>query len=514
MTQPNNRGTKDKIKTIEELAEIAASLKAKSKKIVQCHGVFDLLHIGHIRHLEQAGSLGDILVVTVTPDRYVNKGPHRPAFSEALRAADIAALGCVDYVAINKWPTAVDTIKLLKPDIYAKGIEYRDAHKDYTGKIIDEEAAIKSVGGEIAFTDDITFSSSGLINKYMSAFPEEVSEYLSDFSKRYSTDEVLGYLENARPLKALVVGETIIDDYQYCEQIGKSAKEPVLAVRYLSNEKFAGGILAVGNHVASFCDSVGLLTFLGKEEPQEEFIRQHVKGNVDKMFLYKKDSPTIVKRRLIESYLLTKLIEVYVMNDEELDEAENKEFCARLQEILPRYDIVIVTDYGHGIMSREAIDILCRQARFLAVNTQANAGNRGFNTISKYPRADFFCVAEHEMRLDARERRADLRELVFNAAQKTEFKQFVVTRGKYGCLCYREGEGFSEVPAFASKVVDRIGLGDAFLSITSLVVAQNAPMEIVGFIGNVVGAEAAAVVGNRTSIERAALFKHIVSLMK
>ena len=514
MTKSSGKKARDKVKSIEELAEILASLRANNKKAIQCHGVFDLLHVGHIRHFEQAKRLGDILVVTVTPDRYVNKGPHRPAFTEDLRAEAIAALDCVDYVAINKWPTAVETIKLLKPDIYAKGADYKDAEKDYTGKIVDEEAAVKSVGGEIAFTDDITFSSSSLINRYLSVFPEEVSQYLAGFSERYSPDDVLQYLENARPLKVLVVGEAIIDEYQYCESIGKSAKEPVLATRYLSTEKFAGGTLAVSNHVANFCDNVGLLTLLGTEDSQEDFVRRYVKSNVEKIFLYKQNSPTIVKRRFIESYLLTKLFEVYVMNDEELDKAEGQALCTKLRDILPQYDIVIVVDYGHGMLSREAIDILCCQAPFLAVNTQANAGNRGFNTISKYPRADYVCIAEHEIRLDTRSQQADLRDIILKVSQKLECGRIVVTRGKYGCLGYNKDEGFFEVPAFAQQIVDRVGIGDAFLSVTSLCVAQKAPMEIVAFIGNVVGAEAVATVGNRTPIERSYLLKHIVSLLK
>jgi len=504
----------DKIKGIEELAEILVSLRANKKKVVHCHGIFDLQHIGHIRHFQQAKKLGDILVVTVTQDKYVNKGPHRPAFTEDLRAESIAALDCVDYVAINKWPTAVETIKLLKPDIYAKGTDYKDAQKDYTGKITDEEAAIKSVGGKIAFTDDITFSSSSLINRYLSVFPEEVSEYLASFSERHSPDEVLQYLENARPLKVLVVGETIIDEYQYCESIGKSAKEPVLATRYLSTEKFAGGILAVSNHVANFCDNVGLLTFLGTEEAQEDFVRQHVKSNVEKMFLYKENSPTIVKRRFIESYLLTKFFEVYVMNDEELREAESQALCTKLRDIVPRYDVVIVADYGHGMLSKDAIDVLCSQAPFLAVNTQANAGNRGFNTISKYPRADYVCIAEHEIRLEFRNQRGDLRDMILDVSQKLGCRQMVVTRGSHGCLAYSKDEGFFEVPAFAHQIVDRVGIGDAFLSVTALCVFQKAPIEIVGFIGNVVGAEAVATVGNRTPIERSSLLKHIVSLLK
>lgn len=504
----------DKIKDLDELAKILVSSKAGKKKVVQCHGVFDILHIGHIRHFEAAKKLGDILVVTVTPDRYVNKGPHRPTFTEILRTEAIAALGCVDYVAINKWPTAVEAIQLLKPDIYAKGAEYKDAQKDYTGKIIDEEAAVKSVGGKIAFTDDITYSASSLTNKYFPVFPKEVNDYLESFWGRHSTEEVLGYLENAQTLKALVIGETIIDEYQYCESIGKSAKEPVLATRYLTTDKFAGGILAVGNHVAEFCDKVGLLTFLGTEDTQEDLVRQHIKGNVETMFLYKENSPTIVKRRFIESYLLTKLFEVYVINDEDLVEADNQNLCAKLHDVLPQYDVIIVADYGHGMLSQKAIDILCRKSRFLAVNTQANAGNRGFNTISKYPRADFVCIAEHEARLEYRTQRGDLRDIVMNISQKLGVERVVITRGKNGCLGYNKDEGFLEIPAFAYQVVDRVGIGDAFLSATSLCAAQNAPMEVIGFIGNVVGAEAVAIIGNQKSIERASLFKHIVSLSK
>ena len=503
-----------KIKNLEELAKLLASLRADGKKVVLCHGVFDLLHIGHIRHFEQAKKLGDILVVTVTPDKYVNKGPHRPAFVVNLRAESIAALDCVDYVAINNWPTSVETIKLLKPNIYAKGSDYRDARKDYTGKITDEEAAIKTAGGEIAFTDDITYSSSSLINRYLPVFPKEVGDYLATFSEKYPAEDILKYLENARSLKVLVIGETIIDEYQYCESIGMSAKEPVLATRYLSTEKFAGGILAVGNHVANFVDQVGLLTFLGTEDAQEDFIRQHIGSNVEKVFLYKENSPTIVKRRFIESYLLTKLFEVYVINDEELSQAENRAFCQRLSTILPQYDVVIVADYGHGMMTKDAINVICNEARFLAVNTQANAGNRGFNTIYKYPRADFVSVAEHEIRLEFRNRKGDLKDMVVALSQKIGSSRVIVTRGNRGCLSYNKDEGFFEIPAFAQHVVDRIGAGDAVLSLTALCVARQAPMEVVGFIGNVVGAEAVQIIGNKTPIESVSLFKHIVSLLK
>ena len=508
--------SKTKIKSIDTLAAELATLRATNSDVtvVQCHGVFDLLHVGHIRHLEEANCLGDILVVTLTPDRHVNKGVHRPAFVEALRAETIAALDCVDYVAINQWPTAVETVKLLKPSIYVKGPDYRDRGADITGKIAEEEEAVESVGGRVVFTDDIAFSSSTLINRYLPVFPPEVTEYLSGFSRRHSSDEVVGYIERAESLKVLVVGEAIIDEYQYCESIGKSAKEPILAMRYLSTDRYAGGILALANHLAEFCDEVGMVAMLGARDTQQEFVQENVNAKIKKFFFHKEDSPTVVKRRFVESYSMQKLFEVYEIDDSELDETQSQQLSTMLRELIPQYDVVIVADYGHGMLTPPVIDVLCSTSRFLAVNTQANAGNRGFSTISKYPRADYVCLANHEIALEERNRRGDVSEMIPSVAQKLDCPRVVVTLGKNGSLCYSSEEGFFDVPAFASQVVDRVGAGDAVLSLTALCVAQQAPMEVVGFIGNVVGAESVATTGNSSSIQRVPLLKHVESLLK
>ena len=136
--------------------------------------------------------------------------------------------------------------------------------------------------------------------KQATAFPKEVSDYLADFAARYNADDVLRYLKDAQTLKVLVVGEAIIDEYQYCTAIGKSSKEPTLVVKTNSAEKFAGGILAVANHVADFCEHVGMITFLGMENPQEDFIKEKLDSRIERFFLYKKDSPTIVKRRFVD----------------------------------------------------------------------------------------------------------------------------------------------------------------------------------------------------------------------
>src|SRR5262245_58630364 len=128
-----------KIHPLPELVPLFEAHRAAGRRIVHCHGVFDLLHIGHIRHFEQARKLGDVLVVTLTPDRFVNKGINRPAFTESLRAEFLSSLRSVDYVAINRWPTAVETIRMLRPAVFAKGSEFRGL-SDTIGHVAREAA--------------------------------------------------------------------------------------------------------------------------------------------------------------------------------------------------------------------------------------------------------------------------------------------------------------------------------------------------------------------------------------
>ena len=154
-----------KIISIEELAHQLQKLKSEGNKLVLCHGCFDLMHPGHIKHFQAAKEMGDILIVTVTPDVYIDKGPGRPAYNQSLRVESIAALECVDYVSINEWPTAEETLKLLRPDIYVKGQEFKDI-EDKTGKIQREYKLAKELGIEVKFTHEIVFSSTKLLNQH------------------------------------------------------------------------------------------------------------------------------------------------------------------------------------------------------------------------------------------------------------------------------------------------------------------------------------------------------------
>ncbi|OGT55966.1 MAG: hypothetical protein A3F43_02850 [Gammaproteobacteria bacterium RIFCSPHIGHO2_12_FULL_42_10] len=502
-----------KIIDFDNIDQVLAPLRHE-KKITQCHGVFDLLHVGHIKHLEHAKSVGDILIVSITADKFVNKGPGRPYFTEHLRAEALAALAAVDFVVINPNPTAVEPICAIKPHFYVKGIEYQEFEKDITGKIGEEEAAVHAIGGQLCFTQDIVFSSSSLLNKFFSAYPKAVTAYLESFKAKYNANDLMHYFEGAQKLKVMVVGETIIDIYHYGEAIGKSGKEPVLVTKYHREEMYIGGILAVANHLSSFCEEVTCVTMLGKDGQYEDFIRANLKPNVKPIFHYKNDSPTIVKRRYIEEYSSQKLFEIYEIDDCYPDDGQKKEFLKSIDEHIAINDVVLVADYGHGLLDNASIETIEKKSKFLAVNTQANASNHGFNCISKYKKADYVCIANRELQLNFRQKHISVIDQMKQLVQEFDFKNAVVTNGVKGAFSYKRGEEIYSVPAFATSIKDRVGAGDAVLAITSLFVAQSAPAEIVGFIGNVVGSEAVNIMGNKHFIERTPLMKHVVHLLK
>lgn len=503
-----------KVVPLRKLAGILDGYRKEGKTIVHCHGVFDLLHIGHIRHFTEARGMGDVLVVTVTPDRYVDKGPHRPAFTETLRAEAIASMNIVDHVAINEWRTAEETLRLLRPDIFVKGSEFRDTSSDMTGKVAKEEQVVAEIGARIAFTEDIVFSSSNLINRYLKAFPEDVDRYLSLFRRRHSIDQVSAVLDRMAELKVLVIGDTILDDYHYCSVIGKSSKDPILVMQYQSNDLFVGGILAVANHLAGFAGEVQLVTVLGEVDRQESFIRDNLLTGVTPLFWTQPGAPTLMKRRFIEGYSFNKLFEVYVMDGSGLPPDADNQLREWLHSNLPKYDLVVAGDFGHGAISAATTRMLEEHSRLLAVNTQANAGNRGFHTISRYNRADYACIAEHELRLEMRDLKSSVHQMVHQVADRLGCAKFALTRGRKGCLI-RSAEGETlEVPAFAHNVVDRVGAGDAFFAVTALAVAQDVDDEIIGFLGSAVGCLAVEIVGNRKSIDKTSLKKYITSVMK
>jgi rfaE bifunctional protein kinase chain/domain len=501
--------TAKKVLSLEDLASLLKG-RAAGERIVLCQGDFEVLHPGYIQYLEEARELGDVLVVTLTPDRHLPRTLTYPHFDGPQRAQSLAALAMVDFVVVNPDADAAGAIRMLRPDVFIR------SHGEDPG---DEEGeALQEVGARRALSHSQTPYGAIAFQNPLSAYPAEVTEFLEDFSSRHSAASVTQWLESGRSLKVLVLGEAIIDEYHYVEAMGKSGKEPILATRYLRTERFAGGILAVANNVAAFVDQVDMLTVLGRQDgqpdPTESFIRHQLNPKVRPIFLYQDEAPTIVKRRFVESYPLQKLFEVYLLKHMEESSPLADELCDTLEAIIQDYDVVIATDYGHGMIVPRAVEILCEKAKFLAVNTQTNADNQGFNTISKYRRADFISLSEKEIRLEVRSRRRETSSIMEEVAEKMGCGTLLVTSGQRGNQLFSREEGFSRSPSLSNQILDRVGAGDAVFSATTLCVAQGAPVEVVGFIGNIVGAHAVATVGHRTSLDAEQLSRHISGILE
>ena len=503
-----------KIKTPDELSIIVAGLKKQGKRVVQCHGVFELVHPGHLYHFEAAKREGDVLIVSVTADEFVNKGPSRPIFPTLVRARSLAALEIVDFVTINSEFGAVELLKKIKPNVYFKDREYESALRDPNRNLYKEAEAIRSVGGEIKFSHEPTFSSSNFLKNYFDIYPQEVKNFLKDFNAKYNAQNLIDILKSLKEMKVLVIGETIIDEYHYCRGMGKVPKDNLIATKFLNSENFAGGVLACANHLAGFCDNLHLVTVLGKKNSYEDFIKNKLNQNITYKLFYNDEGQTIVKRRFIDPTFFSKMFEIYYFDDQYLPEKVSREIIDYLTAVLSQYDLVILTDYGHGFFDKNIIATLTGKAKFLAVNTQTNSANTGFNLITKYPRADFVCIDEPEARLATHQRDSDISEVIRQIFKTIKVKRLIITRGHLGSVAAEGADKIYNIPVLSDKVVDRVGAGDAFLAISSPCAAKGTPMETVAFIGNVVGAIKVTTVGNKSSVTPDQVYRFIQTLFK
>lgn len=511
------RLAREKIRPIEELGRIADAARRAGRTVVLAHGVFDLLHMGHVRHLEAARSKGDVVMVTITADAFVNKGPGRPVFNENLRAEMLASLEYVDWVGINHALTAEPVLNAVRPSVYVKGSDYRDASDDITGKIVAERELVEAHGGHIFFTDDITFSSSTLINRYLNIYEPSLQEYLDTIRKDGTLERLMDLIERVRDYRVLFVGDAIIDEYQYVVPMAKAGKENMIATLFQEQEAFAGGVFAAANHAASFCRNVDVLTCLGGSDSFEDLIRVSLKNNVGLSFVTNEIAPTTRKCRFVDTgYNMRKLFEVYFMHDAPIMGELAERLNRMLLERIDAYDAVVVTDFGHGLLTRSTIDLLAKRSRFLAVNTQTNSGNLGFNLINRYPRADYVCLDSPEARLATHDKHSDIADIVAEQMPRLiDCPRVIVTQGKHGCMAYERGAGgVHKVPALTNTIVDTVGAGDAFFAVTAPLVAAGATMPEAAFLGNVAGAMKVGIVGHRSSVEKVAFLKFLTALLK
>jgi rfaE bifunctional protein kinase chain/domain len=503
-----------KVLVFEELLKKTRELKKQGLTVVQSHGVYDIIHPGIVQHLKLAKEQGDVLVVTIIKDKHVRLGPGRPLFNEELRLENVAALWPVDYLALVDENVPFECVRLLKPDIFAKGKAVKERDQVVHGKIFEEGNEYNFGKTRILETDGFSFQTQQLVNNFLAVHPDGTKKYLTDISRRYSFKSVAVQLNKLKNLKVLLIGDGIIDEYHYCDAMGRSSKAHLVVNKYLYHEVFAGGAFALANHLSSLCEQINLVTLLGGNDSRERFIAKNLRPNVTPKYFYREGSSTTVKKRYLNNYSNQKLFEVNYLDDRYIEGKIEKKIIDYLTEQIPNYDIVLVSDFGHGFITDSIIKLIRQRSRKYAVNTQTNAANTGYNLITKYQKPYYICVDEGELRLAAQEKHAPIEAVARKINKIVGANHLIVTLGKNGSLgISRKGE-VNWTPIFSTKVVDTIGAGDAFFAYTAPCFVAGLPLDLVSFIGNVVGALAVQIVGNKKPVEKHEVLEFTHNLLR
>ncbi len=507
----------EKVIPYEKAFSFFAKLKAEGKKIVQCHGTFDLVHPGHVYHFEEARDFGDVLVVTVTGEKFVNKGPGRPYFSDKHRIKFLAALNTVDYVVLIPFAAAVEAIECVQPDVYCKGTEYENPESDVTGNIHGDVAAVQAVGGVVRYIGSVVFSSTRLINNHFDHVPQAVKDICRLLAKDWPPDKFREAIESFRSLKVLVLGDIIIDRYSYVRVQGLTSKNRMLSGRYISQDSQAGGALAVFRHIKQFCDNVSIMSLTGSDPQSNAFIGRFIDQKCD--FIQREISyQTVIKERFVEPLAEGKeLLKLFSVNFIDADPPRSEvvdRLSERLSTCIQDFDMVVVADFGHGVMQEPIRRLVESKAKFMALNCQTNSNNHGFNIINhQYRRADCFSLDDQELLLSVAERHIN-RPLELEKLRKyLSSSSGWLTRGIVETLGITDqGEQFSILP-LASAVTDTIGAGDAFYSVAALGAYKKLPIGLTTFMAQLAGAQAVAIVGNSTPISKEKLLKSGMALL-
>jgi cytidyltransferase-like protein len=506
-----------KLIPFDEAEGFFSTLRAKGKRVVQSHGIYDLVHPGHVLHLEEAKSFGNCLVVTICSDPHVGKGPGRPYFNEVLRVQALAALECVDHIVVVPFSGAEASIRTVRPAVYCKGKEYEDDGYDLDGALARERELVEALGGEMRFAGGIKYSSTKLLNRHFDHLGTAVRSFCERLSQRYSRSDFVDALHQLQGLRVLVMGDTIFDRYSEVAVQGLTSKNRIISGRFLREETHPGGALAVFRHVSEFAKSVRYLSLIGTEDWAQAALDEVVPGHLD-CSVRDISFRTVLKQRFVESSagdgVVGKLFSVNYLNQEAPSAEATESLERRLREVVREVDVVLLLDFGHGMMQERLRQIVQNEAPFLVLNCQTNSNNHGFNIISRqYQRADAFSLDEQEMLLAVGRKGVDFASELALLKERFGASYSWLTRGAIHTLGLRSGEPDCLCPPLGNVIRDTVGAGDAFFSLAALAATAGLPVDLGTFLGQLAGDQAIRIVGNATAVSKQTLLSGGLALL-
>ena len=321
--------------------------------------------------------------------------------------------------------------------------------------------------------------------------------------EKFSFKDAEGIIDRINELKILIIGDTIIDEYNYVSFLGKPSKENIISTLYEETEKKAGGVLTAINILSSFCNNIDYITVMGDNENDEIFLSEYSAKNINQKIIYKRQYPTTKKTRfVVREKQLRKLFEVYEMNDELIDQSIEDPILKYLDKNLANYDLVIVQDYGHGLITEKIISKLIDKAKFLAVNAQINSGNFGYNLITKYHGAEYYCLDLPEARMAVNSKYLEPERIPIRLRDITRGQYIAMTMGKEGSISCNPSGDICCSPALESKIVDTMSSGDAYYALSAPVLFLSNSIQLAALAGNLAGGMKVGVSGLNDSIDK------------
>jgi len=484
-----------KIKTVEQLAEIIGP-NPRQKTVIMCHGTFDVVHPGHVRHLLYAKDKGDILIASLTADEHIEKGNFRPYVPEDLRAINLAALQMVDYVIIDRQATPLQNLGILQPDYFAKGYEYTS--NGVNPRTQEEIQVLDTYGGEVIFTPgDVVYSSSALIEL---APPKIASEKLITLMEAEGLEfnDLYAALDKFRGIKVHVVGDTIVDTYSYCAMIGGVTKTPTMSVLFQQKINYAGGAAIVAKHLNAAGADATFSTVLGNDALKDFVIDDLEKDGVKVQCIIDNTRPTTNKNVIIaEGH---RLLKIDTLDNRSISDRNVLRLKKQIQA--SPADAVVFSDFRHGIFNRHTIPELTSaipDGVFRAADSQVASR---WGNILEFEDFDLIAPNEREARFSLGDQDSVIRPLALELRRRSRCKTLILKLGERGIITYRSDSpvdyrAFFAIDTFVDNVVDAVGAGDALLAYSTLGMVATKNEVIASILGSMAAGVECESDGNR-----------------
>ncbi len=491
-----------KILDLETLLRRREDLRARGLRLVQCHGCFDIVHPGHIRYLRFARGLGDVLLVSITGDRSMAKGSGRPLIPEELRAENLAALDCVDWVYIEPGATAAGLLERVRPDVYVKGREY-EFNDDPRFRA--ERRAVEAHGGRVVFSSgDVVFSSTALI----AALERSADPYQQRLRQLHATPDLDParldrLLASFRGRRIVVAGETLNDTYVFCDRPEIAGESPIMTLRPIEARRYDGGAAVIARHAAAMGARPILVTALPGDGPEKDdadaFVARMTAQGVEVCSIDAGDRIPEKQRLLVGAQ---KVMKLDLFRPYTLDALQQDRLVDLAREAAGSgCDAAVVADFGLGLFTPATVERMCRALRPAARVLAGDVSGRRSNLLSMRG-VDLLCPTESELRDATGSYGESLPAAVVALLARTGSGRAIVTLGSDGLLACEAGDGAwgggatapesgafvsrlrsEHIPALAPLAADPLGCGDALLTAATLSLASGASLLAAAYLG-------------------------------